>query len=154
MKKIVSLILIMCILSMSALPVLAQPADDMVQPCASLSLSGGMAYVTSVGAHYIQGRAFGASESKTVTVTLYRQSGSSWIYIDSVSKTGTTTSVTAGKYVTLTLISVSRISSPLLFGSTASMKKHSFANPSLVFAVYTGMSGYLVFSFAVMAANI
>ena len=31
MKKIVSLILIMCILSMSALPVLAQPADDMVQ---------------------------------------------------------------------------------------------------------------------------
>ena len=43
MKKIVSLILIMCILSMSALPVLAQPADDMVQPCASLSLSGGMA---------------------------------------------------------------------------------------------------------------
>ena len=102
MKKIVSLMLIMCILSMSALPVLAQPADDMVQPCASLSLSGGMAYVTSVGAHYIQGRAFGTSESKTVTVTLYRQRGSSWIYIDSVSKTGTTTSVTAGKYVTLT----------------------------------------------------
>ena len=93
MKKIVSLMLIMCILSMSALPVLAQPADNMVQPYAALSLSGGMAYVTSVGAHYIQGRAFGASESKTVTVTLYRQSGSSWIYIDSV---------TAGKYVTLT----------------------------------------------------
>ena len=102
MKKIVSLMLIMCILSMSALPVLAQPVDDMVRPYAALSLSGGMAYVTSVGAHYIQGRAFGASESKTVTVTLYRQSGSSWIYIDSVSKTGTTTSVTAGKYVTLT----------------------------------------------------
>ena len=46
MKKIVSLMLIMCILSMSALPVLAQPADDMVQPYAALSLSGGMAYVT------------------------------------------------------------------------------------------------------------
>lgn len=102
MKKIVSLMLIMCILSMSALPVLAQPADNMVQPYAALSLSGGMAYVTSAGAHYIQGRAFGTSESKTVTVALYRQSGSSWIYIDSVSKTGTTTSVTAGKYVSLT----------------------------------------------------
>lgn len=44
MKKIVSLMLIMCILSMSALPVLAQPVDDMVQPYAALSLSGGMAY--------------------------------------------------------------------------------------------------------------
>lgn len=102
MKKIVSLMLIMCILSMSALPVLAQPAGDMVQPYASLSLSGGMAYVTSVGAHYIYGSAFGATESKTVTVTLYRQSGSKWIYVDSVSQTGTASTVSASKYVSLT----------------------------------------------------
>ncbi len=102
MKKVVSLMLIMCIMVMSAVPALAQPADSTVQPYASLSLSGGMAYVTSVGSHYIQGRAFGAAESKTVTVTLYKQSGSKWIYIDSVSKTGTTASVSVGKYVSIT----------------------------------------------------
>ena len=62
----------------------------------------GMAYVTSVGAHYIYGSAFGATESKTVTVTLYRQSGSKWIYVDSVSQTGTASTVSASKYVSLT----------------------------------------------------
>ena len=49
-----------------------------------------------------RGRAFGAAESKTVTVTLYKQSGSKWIYIDSVSKTGTTASVSVVKYVSIT----------------------------------------------------
>ncbi len=101
MKKIVSLMLTMCALLLAA-PISAQAADAPIQTCGSLSLSGGLAYVTSVGSHYIHGKAFGAAEEKTVTITLYKQNGNNWDYIDSVSKTGKTPTVSAGKYVTIT----------------------------------------------------
>ena len=102
MKKTISLILTMCTILLFTVPVAAQSSDNAMQPYGSLSLSGGLAYVTSVGSHYIHGKASGVAENKTVTVKLYKQNGNDWDYIDSVSKTGNTSTVSTGKYITIT----------------------------------------------------
>ena len=94
MKKALSVLLVLCLVLLSAAPALANAK-------ASLILSGGFAYITSPGSYYIYGKASGIPESKTVTATLYKQSGSSWVYVDSVSNTSSNTSVTAEKYVSI-----------------------------------------------------
>ncbi len=99
MKKIISLALVICSLMLFAAPAMATASDDVVQPRASLFLDGGMVYDTSVGKHYIHGQAYGASEWKRVTATLYIQNGSGWSYVDSSTNTGTTSTVSTGKHV-------------------------------------------------------
>ncbi len=102
MKKVVSLVLIVCMMTLFAVPAMAQTKDGLMAPCASLSLSGGMKYDTSLGRYIIYGQCMGIIEQKTVTVALYRKSGTSWIYMDSVSNTDTTSTVRADKYVSIT----------------------------------------------------
>jgi len=102
MKKLISIVLILCLSLPFAVPALAAPQDDEIMPCASLSIRGGMKYETTSGKYVIYGQCIGIVEEKTVTVTLYRKSGSSWIYVDSVSNTDTISIVRADKYVSIT----------------------------------------------------
>ncbi len=103
MKKLISIVLILCLSLLFAVPVLAAPQDDEIMPCASLSIRGGMKYETTSGKYVIYGQCGGIIEEKTVTVTLYKKSGNSWIYVDSVSNTGTTSTVRADKYISVNL---------------------------------------------------
>ena len=101
MKKVVSLVLIVCMMTLFAVPAMAQTTNDLIAPHASLSLSGGMKYNTSIGRYIIYRQCIGIIEQKAVTVALYRKSGTSWIYMDSVSNTDTTPTVRADKYVSI-----------------------------------------------------
>ena len=102
MKKLISIVLILCLSLPFAVPALAAPQDNEIMPYGSLSIRGGMKYETTSGKYVIYGQCGGAIEQKTVTVALYRKSGSSWIYVDSVSNTDTTSTVRADKYVSMT----------------------------------------------------
>ena len=101
MKKIVSLILGICIMVFSAIPTLALSGGSIAQPYGALSLRGGMVYDLSEGKYYIYGAASGSVEWKQVTVVVYLKMGSTWMYKGSATATGTDSTVTAGKHVSL-----------------------------------------------------
>ncbi len=100
MKRIVSLMLIVCMM-LIAIPASAKSPGNVIQPYGSLSLRGGMVYDYSEESHYIHGQCGGATELKTITVTIYRQEGSNWVYVDSVSNSGYTSTVSTGKHVAI-----------------------------------------------------
>ncbi len=101
MKKVVSLVLIVCMMTLFAVPAMAQTKDGGIQIRGSLSLRGGMVYDQSAGSYYIYGQCTGAVEIKTIIVTIYRQDGAVWDYVDSVQKSGTASTVSTGKYVSI-----------------------------------------------------
>lgn len=93
-KKLISLLLVM-LLFISSIPA-AQALAEGASTRTSMNVS---ANINSSGR--ISGVGTSANEEKTVTVTLYRQSGSSWIYVTSASKTQTAIIVTASTTATL-----------------------------------------------------
>lgn len=101
MKKIVSLMLSMCIMAFSAVPTFALSGGSIAQPYGALSLEGGMVYDLSESKYYIYGAASGSVEWKQVTVVLYLKMGSTWMYKGLATATGTDSTVTAGKHVSL-----------------------------------------------------
>lgn len=101
MKKLLSLVLVMCMLMTIATPAMAYSEKKEIQPRGSLSLRGSLVYDSSVAKYYFSGRGIGATEMKTVTATLYRSVKGDWIYVDSSSSSGTTGTVTTGKHVSL-----------------------------------------------------
>lgn len=86
-KKLVSLMLILLLLA-SSIPV-SQSLADSASTRSNMSVT---AKINSSGK--ISGVGTSAYEEKTVTVTLYRQSGNSWIYVTSAAKTQTAATVT------------------------------------------------------------
>lgn len=102
MKKSIAAVLIFATILLYSISALALGQVYQVTPYASLSISGGLVYVTSEASYYIHGKCSGIVESKTVTITIYKQDGNDWDYVDSVSKTGTSSTVSTGKYVSLT----------------------------------------------------
>ena len=99
MKKTVSTILVACMMMLFMAPSLAE--NDAFQPYGALVLEGGMKYVISEGKHCIYAQCTGKVEWKRITVTLYKQNGSDWEYIDSATNTGTTNTVSISKYVNI-----------------------------------------------------
>lgn len=93
-RKFISLLLVL-LLFLSNIPV-TQALAESVSTRATMSV---VASISSSGR--ISGSGTSANESKAVTVTLYRQSGSSWVYVTSASKTQTAITVTASTTVTL-----------------------------------------------------
>ena len=70
MKKLISIVLILCLSLPFAVPALAAPQDNEIMPYGSLSIRGGMKYETTSGKYVIYGQCGGAIEQKTVTVAL------------------------------------------------------------------------------------
>lgn len=113
-KKLVSLLLILLFLA-SSIPV-RQALAEGVSTRASMSVS---ASISSFGK--ISGTGTSSYEKKTVTITLYRQSGSSWVYVTSASKTQTAISVTAATNVTM--------ANDTYYKAVATCKNESMASP-------------------------
>lgn len=93
-KKLISLLLVM-LLVVSSIPTVHALAEGM----STRSAMSVTAKINSSGK--ITGVGTSSYEKKTVTVTLYRQSGSSWIYVTSATKAQTAISVTASTTATL-----------------------------------------------------
>lgn len=93
-RKLVSLLLVLLLLA-SSTPV-NQALAEGVATRAAMNVR---ASISSSGR--ISGVGSSTNEEKTVTVTLYRQSDSSWIYVTSASKTQTAITVTASTTATL-----------------------------------------------------
>ena len=93
-KKLVSLLLILLLLA-SSIPVNQALAEGI----STRATTNVRASISSSGR--ISGVGSSTNEEKTVTVTLYRQSDSSWIYVTSTSKTQTAITVTASTTATL-----------------------------------------------------
>ena len=55
MKKLISIVLILCLSLPFAVPALAAPQDNEIMPYGSLSIRGGMKYETTSGKYVIYG---------------------------------------------------------------------------------------------------
>ena len=86
-RKLISLLLVL-LLFVSSVPATKAMADG-ASTRSNMSVT---AKINSSGK--ISGVGTSAYEEKTVTVTLYRQSGNSWIYVTSATKTQTAATVT------------------------------------------------------------
>ena len=93
-RKLVSLLLVLLLLASNTL--VNQALAEGVSTRAAMNVR---ASISSSGR--ISGVGSSTNEEKTVTVTLYRQSDSSWIYVTSTSKTQTAITVTASTTATL-----------------------------------------------------
>ncbi|HML69201.1 MAG TPA: hypothetical protein PKA81_12525 [Clostridia bacterium] len=93
-KKLVSLLLALLFLT-SSVPV----SQALAEGVSTRATTNVRASISSSGR--ISGVGSSVNEEKTVTVTLYRQSGSSWVYVTSASKTQTAITVTASTTATL-----------------------------------------------------
>ena len=92
MKKLLSFLFSMMLIFVCASPVLATN----IVPYGTTVTSGGLLDDTTYGQYYLYGSATGQEEYKTVTATLYAESGD---YVYSTSNSGTSYRVDTGAYI-------------------------------------------------------
>ena len=87
MYKKIGLFIFWALFLLACMPNVTAQALD-VQPYAVVSATGGLKH-SSGNTYSLWGVAQGAKERKQITATLYRKEGTSWLYYDSTSDSGT-----------------------------------------------------------------
>lgn len=98
MKKLVSFVMVLCMLMLPIVSAQAAlPDEQVMQPYGSCTINGYLFYDTSRSNYVVQGTCFGVEgEQKTVSVILYKQiNGDSWSFVASANGSGTAAQIIA-----------------------------------------------------------